>query len=74
MGLTRFHDQILNVLYNSPVGRTVFDMDSDADSMSTGTSEGSTPVLDRRRKASAGSDESGESGSSSNIFKVRLTN
>lgn len=52
-------------------GRTGYEVDSDGDSMSTGTSEGSTPVMGRRgRKASAGSEESAESGSSSNMFKV----
>lgn len=43
-------------------------------SQSFETSDGSTPVVLRRhdRKPSAGSDESGGSGSSANLFKVNL--
>ena len=55
-----------------PQGRgALYDIESDLDSISTGTSEGSTPNLDRRgRKVSAGSDESGESLGSAGLFKV----
>ncbi len=49
----------------------MYDVESDADSHSTGNSETSTPILDRRGyKASAGSDESGGSGGSSSLFRV----
>ena len=76
----RPEDQVnpLNILYNSIIAHivfaargTVYDVESDGESHgSTGNSEASTPVLDRR-KASAGSDESGGSGStgSSNFFR-----
>ncbi len=51
----------------------VFDVESDdVDSQSTGTSDASTPVLERRhRRGSVGSDESGSSGGvNAGLFKV----
>ena len=49
----------------------LYDVESDADSHSTGNSDASTPIMDRRgRKPSAGSDESGGSAGSSSLFKV----
>lgn len=56
-----------------PLGRAgaVYEVESDAESHSTGNSDNSTPIMDRRgRKPSAGSDESG--GSASSLFKVEL--
>ena len=48
----------------------VYEVESDADSQSTGNSDGSTPMLDRRRRGS--DDGSYTSSGSTNLFKVRL--
>ena len=52
----------------------VYDVESDeVDSQSTGNSDTSTPIMDRRhRKPSIGSDESAGSAGSSGLLKVSM--